>query len=827
MTSAPDATTDSTDDSSTVDQPLADFMDAAPSSRGDDSPAPEDPAVTQQIPAVDADAEGAADTPTDATDAPNGDAPEADAPSGDEPTEGASGVGEAVDDPPVTQQMPVIDAPPPEEAAGADAPAAAEEPSWNARAAAAAAAITAAGHDEQAANAATPEADEVSAGAPGTNGNAAKADPTSSDAEPAVTQQMPVVDVPPIDPAPAPASPTETSSDGAYRSSDTILAAEPQPEAEVAAPVERPRHMRPSGDDIEKAAPPPDGRRRAIAIAAPAIVLILLIAAWAIDTATHSGQVLRNVELAGQSIAGVKEEDLPKVVSDIAETMAARKVTITSGDRTYESTAGELGLSVDQKATVESALDVGRGDSLLVRPVKWLSSFFSSRTAPLELSMSESQTAAMLQRLQGPDRTQPVEPQIQLAANGFELVPGKAGVGIDVQEVSKELREAALAEPSGPIKLAAETQDEAPAFSDRQAQALADRANELTAAGLTLKADDHTAQVPAQTLRGWLSQTVTDGKLDLAFNADAAKAALPLLLGGVSAEPKNATVTLTNGQPTVVPGQNGVECCGEDSGQLMWQALKDKKPEVALEATVKEPEFTTEEVTAWGIKGPVGGGRGYRDGAEIPSGLAPGFTTFHAPTGARNHNINKIADEVRGAVVPPGGEFSINDYVGKRTYADGYVDAGAIRNGNHVEEVGGGISQFATTMFNAAYFAGLDVLESQSHSEWFNRYPPGREATMGFPHPDVRIRNNTPYGLLIWTSHTATSVTVTFYSTPYAKAEQTGSSESMSGVCRVVVTTRTRTYPDGKTEQDQFRSTYRPEGKLCSGAAVPPPPPTG
>jgi vancomycin resistance protein YoaR len=96
---------------------------------------------------------------------------------------------------------------------------------------------------------------------------------------------------------------------------------------------------------------------------------------------------------------------------------------------------------------------------------------------------------------------------------------------------------------------------------------------------------------------------------------------------------------------------------------------------------------------------------------------------------------------------------------------------------------------------------------------------------MGFPHPDVRIRNNTPYGLLITTSHTATSVTVTFWSTPYATAAQTASNESASGVCRVVVTTRTRTYPDGKTEQDQFKSTYRPEGKFCDGSAVPPPPP--
>src|SRR5690606_26365690 len=101
-------------------------------------------------------------------------------------------------------------------------------------------------------------------------------------------------------------------------------------------------------------------------------------------------------------------------------------------------------------------------------------------------------------------------------------------------------------------------------------------------------------------------------------------------------------------------------------------------------------------------------------------------------------------------------------------------------------------------------------------SEYFDRYPLGREATMGFPAPDLKIKNNTPYGVLIWTSYTDSSLTVTLYSTPYATAEQTGIREGSEGACRVVVTTRTRTYPDGRTEDDTFRARYRPgEGRSC------------
>ena len=175
-----------------------------------------------------------------------------------------------------------------------------------------------------------------------------------------------------------------------------------------------------------------------------------------------------------------------------------------------------------------------------------------------------------------------------------------------------------------------------------------------------------------------------------------------------------------------------------------------------------------------------------------------------------------MADLVRGAVIPPGGSFSINGHVGERTAEKGFVGAGAIRDGKHVTEIGGGVSQFATTMFNAVYFAGLQIDASQAHSEYFDRYPRGREATMGFPAPDLAFTNNTPYGIMIWTSYTDTSLTVTLYSTPHARGEQTAIVEGRSGNCAIVTTTRTITYPDGKTATDKFRATYRPgEGQRC------------
>ncbi|HEY8525670.1 MAG TPA: VanW family protein [Acidimicrobiales bacterium] len=580
-----------------------------------------------------------------------------------------------------------------------------------------------------------------------------------------------------------------------------------------------PRHLRTDEEGGER-------RRTLLLVAAPILIVVLFLLGWAIDSAALSGQVMRNVEVAGRPVGGLGEASLPEVMAEIAAEEAERPVEIVNGDRTYETTAGAVGLTVDEEATAEAALDAGRNDSILVRPFRWLGSFFGSRQVPVEYTVSEGAAALTLAQLQGGDATAPVEPQVVLdeASGEFTIRPGQTGTGINVRDVVAELPEAAAESESGTIVIEAESAVVEPQYTDEAAQELADRANEMTADGLTLRVDQTTVQVPPDQLRRWVGQAPPDQGFELAINGDAVRQELPQLFSDL-AEPQDATVTLVNGRPQVQPGRNGLTCCNDDSAQRIWNALQEDEAEVTLEAQVTEPETTTEEAEAWRIAEPVGGARAWRDGSEVP-GPAPGFTTYYQPGQSRVTNIHRIAELVRGAVIPPDGTFSINEHVGPRTTENGFVPAGAIRNGQHVDEVGGGVSQFATTMFNAAYFAGLDIVEYQAHSEWFSRYPRGREATMGYPNPDLRIHNNTPYGVLIWTSVTDTSVTVTLYSTPYITAEQTGSEESPAGPgCTTVVTTRTRRWiEDGRTETDTFRATYRNVSDIdCQGNPIPPP----
>ena len=148
--------------------------------------------------------------------------------------------------------------------------------------------------------------------------------------------------------------------------------------------------------------------------------------------------------------------------------------------------------------------------------------------------------------------------------------------------------------------------------------------------------------------------------------------------------------------------------------------------------------------------------------------------------------------------------------------------------------MGGGVSQFATTMFNAAFFAGLDIPTYAMHGLYISRYPYGREATLSFPSPDLRVRNTTPYGVLIWPTYTGSSITVTLYSTKYlTSSEQTNQTRTEKeskppadapkdpppespGPCVAVTTERTRVYLDGRSVVDRFSGLYAPaEGWSC------------
>ncbi|WP_354700761.1 VanW family protein [Paraconexibacter sp. AEG42_29] len=197
--------------------------------------------------------------------------------------------------------------------------------------------------------------------------------------------------------------------------------------------------------------------------------------------------------------------------------------------------------------------------------------------------------------------------------------------------------------------------------------------------------------------------------------------------------------------------------------------------------------------------------------AEKVDSLIGTFTTRYESGQPRVTNIRRMARTVDGTVIAPGAQFDLNAVVGERTSAKGYVKAPFIGDGNKiVPSIGGGVSQFSTTMYNAAYFAGLRVDTHQPHSLYISRYPPGREATLDFPSIDLKWTNDTDVPVVVRTFTDSRSVTVSLYGDNGGRTvtAKPGPRQPLAGGDFEIKVTRTVKYGDGRTADDSFTSKY-------------------
>ena len=205
---------------------------------------------------------------------------------------------------------------------------------------------------------------------------------------------------------------------------------------------------------------------------------------------------------------------------------------------------------------------------------------------------------------------------------------------------------------------------------------------------------------------------------------------------------------------------------------------------------------------------PAGHGRAGRSRRATRSSGRSRRTT--SPGQPRVTNIQQIAKDVDGTVVAPGARFSLNETAGERTEEKGYVEAPFIADGKIEPSIGGGVSQFSTTLYNAAYFAGLQLDSHRPHSFFIDRYPAGREATLNYPDIDLTWTNDTDAPVLIRTKTDEGAVTVRLYGDNGGRRvrAETGEREPVTDGDFAITVTRVVRYADGKEERQPYETRY-------------------
>lgn len=455
-------------------------------------------------------------------------------------------------------------------------------------------------------------------------------------------------------------------------------------------------------------------------------VLALAVGGYVVAQAVAGDKVPRGTAVAGVAVGGHSEDEAIKLLEKGIADRVAQPFQVKVAGKTRKVTPEQVGISVDTKASLEDA-----GAGLSWSPGRLWEYFTGGDDLDAAVVVDEKRFGTYMDRLDEEEGRKVRDGRVSF--DGTEVVTREPRKGLVVQreEAEKAFRSAYLSEnPEVTVSLV----DKDPEIDEADVQEALDTfANPAVSAPVKLTLDDNSVTLqPAQYVEA-LSMEPVDGKL--VPKLDSKKLALVLeesLEGAGGPEP--ATVKLVNGTPQVVPDKPGITFDQDEVDKVFLDMVAAEGDGRSRSVAAKEARssFRTEDARKLGIK-------------EVVSD----FSTQFPYAEYRNINIGRAAQLINGTVLRPGETFSMNDTVGERTRANGFTAGFMIADGVFKEDLGGGVSQMATTLFNGMFFAGLEDVEHKPHSFYISRYPVGREATVAWGAVDLRFRNNTDHGVLI------------------------------------------------------------------------------
>lgn len=469
---------------------------------------------------------------------------------------------------------------------------------------------------------------------------------------------------------------------------------------------------------------------------------------YATDIIMTEGNVPRGVTVGGVDVGSMSTDQAEaRLKNQLSEGLRA-PVAVAAGDMSTEIDPASSGLSVDWQATIDQA-----GQQPL-NPITRIMSFFQEREVGIVSAFNDDLLEGAVARVEGDLTRDPENAELSISEAGHaDIVDDVDGQTVDTAELREAVRDHWLNEDRR-VAVDAEV-TEADVRRDAADRAVEEVVDKVTAGDVVFAGRDDTDGV----LRpGDMGNIVTfvpeDGEFRADWDRDAAQGMLAEQLADTEVEFRNASFSGTAGNLQIIPSQDGVSIDWEETLDPVEDKLLDtgdRRFEVTYDE--REATYTTEMAEQASFDEVVGT-----------------FTTggFAADSGA---NIRRVAEQVNGTLVLPGETFSLNGHTGPRGEAQGFVDAGIIQDGRADTAIGGGISQFATTLYNASYFAGMEDVAHTPHSYYIDRYPPGREATVFEGAIDLQFKNTFDTPVMIESRADSSSVTVDIRGVKYVDVE--------------------------------------------------------
>lgn len=503
-----------------------------------------------------------------------------------------------------------------------------------------------------------------------------------------------------------------------------------------------------------------------VTLASTAVIAALLV----LLVVAQAGRILPGTVVAGVDLGGRDEWSARRLLRPALEQEEQRPFAVSVPGERLAVRPSDLGLSLDLDATVVTAL--ARGRSGATSPLLRMAAPFTTVTLAPRGAVDDAVLAAWIDgvaaRIERDTSIGGLD--IDGVTRTVTVAGPQSGIRVDREESLARVRAALLDPDRTRVALAvtvtlppptrADLEDlaarvrealAAPIVLDHEGRRLTiepELLAELVTVGTTVTPDGIAPRlvIPAQRVQRRLGE---DGRAT--FNRRAVDAVIltPDVAPAQLSELGSTSFRPVPIEASVVPGESQVTFVARRIARQLVGMIIDGERRDEADLLVVEPTLPTREALE---------GR--------PTHLIGTFTTFHPAGTARTVNIRLLADLLDDVLVRPGDEFSVNTTSGPRRCDDGFVPAGTIIRGELVDTCGGGVSQFGTTLMNAAFFAGLPLEQWQAHSFFISRYPAGREATLSFPDLDVRFANTTEGFVILRTAHTPDSITVSIYGVP-------------------------------------------------------------
>ena len=477
-----------------------------------------------------------------------------------------------------------------------------------------------------------------------------------------------------------------------------------------------------SPDQVQNAVPRPRklGKPGVIVAVVIAAALISYVgAAWLLSDRVPRGTTVAGVEVGGMS-STVAEETLESSLAPLT----SEPMTVAVEGVEGEFDPDQAGLVFDADATV------GQLTGFTLSPARmWSHVVGGNDVAPVS-NVDRELLSATIAGMADSFAIPPVDGGITFVDVQPESTPAEPGLEVNVDAAVTQIGEQWLTEPR-PLALPVVSVE--PAISDAEVErALAEEAAPLVEAPITAIVGETSAQLAPSSLAAAASFIAQGSTLELIVDGKLLSEDLRAQIPELERAPVNATVRISEGAPQITPDSLGTEINAEALASGVIAASTSETRTVEVDLAQVEADLTVADVEALGITEKV---------SE--------FSTNLTSDEVRTNNLRTGAAAISGVIVMPGETFSLLDTLGPITPENGYGNAGILIEGVIVDGMGGGLSQLATTVYNAAFFAGLEDVEHQPHSQYINRYPEGREATIFVPSIDLKFKNDSDYGVLI------------------------------------------------------------------------------